>query len=233
MKSLLLIIILKVVLAVTIVTLVFTGYNVISEENIFNSEHFNEYSNAFSSVIEYEVVKSFDSDIPKNITRTIINGQNGLEYSNGQGEVQTLKPVINEEVVIGTGKEGNYTGIMTGYGPDCSTCDGRGYTACKTTDLGWYNIITHGTHYNDSEYGSVRVLAADLSEFPCGTIVEVDSTNAGKFLGIVLDTGYDMRKHFGMGIIHFDVAFKTEEDPQLPYMTNMNSVNYNVQRWGF
>ena len=127
-----------------------------------------------------------------------------------------------------------YKGIMTGYGPDCTTCNGLGYVACNTKDKKPYNIITDGIYYNDEEYGEVRVLAAALAEFPCGTIVEVDSSNLGKFMGIVMDTGYDMRRFYSMGIYHFDVAYDTEEDYMVPYTTNMTGeVVYSVQRWGW
>ncbi len=205
------------------------GYNTIIKDQ--NVSH--ENSTVISSVINYETVYNYQANIPSNITKVVVPGVDGISFIDNMGNTSVLKAPVSEEVLVGTGEIGQYTGIMTGYGPDCSTCDGRGYTACNTSNLGWYNIIEHGVYYDDAQFGEARVLAAALSEFPCGTIIEVVSSNAGTFTGIVLDTGYDMRKNLEKGIIHFDVAYLTEEDPELPKITNMNSVNYNVQRWGW
>lgn len=185
-------------------------------------------------VVEYETIEVYDESIPNNITKVAVKGQDGLFYIDKDGVATTIDEVVNEQVVVGTGKYGIYNGIMTGYGPDCVTCDGRGYVACNTKDKKSFNLITDGIYYDDEEYGEVRVLAAALKEFPCGTIVEVDSSNLGKFMGIVMDTGYDMRRFYKMGIYHFDVAYTTEEDRMVPYTTNMTGeVIYSVQRWGW
>ena len=77
-------------------------------------------------------------------------------------------------------------------------------------------------------------LAAALSKFPCGTIVKIENSRIGDFMGIVLDTGYDMRKHYSQGIYHFDVAYSTEKDEKVSKTTDMSGkVVYNVQRWGW
>lgn len=187
-----------------------------------------------TEIIPYETNVTYNSSIPSNITRTVTEGSNGLKFMSNDGTEVILQEVVNEEIEVGTGAYGVYKGIMTGYGPDCATCDGLGYVACSTKDKKSYNIITDGIYYNDEEYGEVRVLAAALAEFPCGTIVEVDSSNLGKFMGIVMDTGYDMRRFYSMGIYHFDVAYDTEEDYMVPYTTNMTGeVVYSVQRWGW
>lgn len=199
-----------------------------------NSDFYNKNSAAITQVVEYDTVELYDESIPNNITKVVVEGQDGLFYINQDGGATTLKEVVNEEIVVGTGKYGVYKGIMTGYGPDCVTCDGLGYVACRTENKKDFNIITDGIYYNDDEYGKVRVLAAALAEFPCGTIVEVDSSNLGKFMGIVMDTGYDMRRFYNMGIYHFDVAYDTEENYMVPYTTNMTGeVVYSVQRWGW
>ncbi len=189
--------------------------------------------NITSTVVKYEIVKTYDSSIPSNITKVITEGKDGIVYYANDEEI-VLEEVINEEVVVGTGKYGIYTGVMTGYGPDCKTCSGRGYVACKTEDKKNFNLIKDGIYYNDDEYGEVRVLAAALTEFPCGTIVEVNSSNLGDFTGIVMDTGYTMREQLKKGVYHFDVAFKTEEDENVRKATNMKgNVIYSVQRWGW
>ena len=199
-----------------------------------NNDGFNKNAASLAQVVKYDTVKIYDESIPNNIIKTVVEGQDGLYYINQDGGATTVNEVVNEQIIVGTGKYGVYKGIMTGYGPDCVTCDGLGYVACSTKDKKDFNIITDGIYYKDEEFGEVRVLAAALAEFPCGTIVEVDSSNLGKFMGIVMDTGYDMRKFYKMGIYHFDVAYDTEENYMVPYTTNMTGeVVYSVQRWGW
>jgi len=194
----------------------------------------NKKAAALMQIVKYDTKKVYDESIPNNITKVTVKGEDGLQYLNQDGSVNVVKEVVDEEVTVGTGKYGVYKGIMTGYGPDCVTCDGLGYVACSTREKKSFNLITDGIYYDDEEFGSVRVLAAAFAEFPCGTIVEVDSPNLGKFMGIVLDTGYDMRRFYKLGIYHFDVAYTTEEDYMVPYTTNMTGeVIYNVQRWGW
>jgi len=62
-----------------------------------------------------------------------------------------LEPVIHEEIQVGTGAYGVFNGIMTGYGPDCDTCDGKGYVACQTIDKKSFNLIDDGIYYEDAE----------------------------------------------------------------------------------
>ena len=209
------------------------GFTLEEETTEISNSNINKNVNIVSTVIEYETIKTFDSSIPRNITKVITEGKDGVVYYNENGIV-ILEEVVDEEVIIGTGKNGEYTGIMTGYGPDCSTCSGRGYVACRTEDKKNFNLIDDGIYYNDDEYGEVRVLAAALSEFPCGTIVEIKNSNLGDFTGIVMDTGYDMRKHLEEGIYHFDVAYETEKNEEVKKVTNMSGeVIYSVQRWGW
>lgn len=187
-----------------------------------------------TNVLEYETEKIYNKKIPKNITNTITEGKNGISFIDDSGNEIIIEDVVNEVIEVGTGAYGIYKGIMTGYGPDCKTCSGRGYVACKTVDKKSFNLINDGIYYNDSSFGEVRVLAAALSKFPCGTIVKVENSKIGDFIGIVLDTGYDMRKHYSEGIYHFDVAYTTEEDEKVAKTTDMSgNVIYSVQRWGW
>ncbi len=207
----------------------------IEEKNLeVNNDTVNKNVNVVSNIIEFETIKSYDSSIPSNITKTIKEGKNGVTYQNENNETIVLEEVVNEELLIGTGKNGSYQGVITGYGPDCSTCSGRGYVSCKTEDKKNFNLIDDGVYYNDDEYGEVRVLAASLQEFPCGTIVEVKSSNLGDFTGIVMDTGYTMREQLKKGVYHFDVAYQTEKDEEVKKATNMSGdVSFEIQRWGW
>lgn len=209
------------------------GFTLEEETTEISNSNINKNVNINSTVIEHETIETFDSSIPSNITKVITEGKDGVIYYNDDGAI-VLEEVVDEEVIIGTGKNGEYTGVMTGYGPDCSTCSGRGYVSCKTEDKKNFNLINDGVYYNDDEYGEVRVLAAALSEFPCGTIVEVKSSNLGDFTGIVMDTGYTMREQLKNGVYHFDVAYETEKNEEIKKATNMSGeVIYSVQRWGW
>lgn len=187
-----------------------------------------------TEIIEYDTIKKYDSSLPSNIKNVLQEGTDGLVFKNTDNEEITLEEVVNEEIQIGTGDYGFYNGVITGYGPDCYTCSGEGYVACRTREKKNFNLLSDGIYYNDTEYGKVRVLAAALSKFPCGTIVKVNSRTLGEFTGIVLDTGYDMRKHLEMGIYHFDVAYMTEKEEMVAKTTDMSGkVEYSVQRWGW
>ena len=74
--------------------------------------------------------------------------------------------------------------------------------------------------------------AAALDKFPCGTIVKVEGSNLGTFNAIVLDTGSAMRSAWRNGIIHMDLAFKSEKDPSI-YLATGSNIKYSVQRWGY
>ncbi len=199
-------------------------------DNDLNSKN----ASSFVQVDEYKTIEIFDKSIPSNITKVVVEGQDGLSFIDKNGNKSVIKEVVDEQKVIGTGKYGIYHGNMTGYGPDCDSCDGRGYVACDTRDHKSFNILRDGVYYTDTEYGKARVLAAAFAEFPCGTVIEVDSPNLGKFLGIVMDTGSMMRRYWNKGIALFDVAYMTEDDPMVPYTTCMKGkVTYSVQRWGW
>ena len=83
-----------------------------------------------------------------------------------------------------------------------------------------------------SAYGSVRIVAADLSKFPCGTIVTVDHPSLGTFNAVVLDTGGSMKRAWQNGLVWMDLAFTTESDPGI-YSTTSSNTTYTVQRWGW
>lgn len=210
------------------------GFNIDEKTVEVSNTNIDKNVNVISTVVEHKTIKNYDSSIPSNITKVITEGKDGIVYYNESGEAIILEEVVDEEVIIGTGKNGEYTGVMTGYGPDCKTCSGRGYVSCRTEDKKSFNLINDGIYYNDDEYGEVRVLAAALSEFPCGTIIEVKNSNLGDFTGVVMDTGYTMREQLKSGIYHFDVAYETEKNEEIKKATDMSGdVIYSVQRWGW
>ena len=101
-------------------------------------------------------------------------------------------------------------GNLTGYGPDCKGCSG-----ITSTGHNLYDSI----YYDDNEYGSVRILAAD-GVFPFYSIFRVSGISGmDPFIAIVLDRGSTVgiencRSPLGC-LTMFDLAFATESDPNI------------------
>ena len=73
-----------------------------------------------------------------------------------------------------------YVGYLTGYVADCPLCGG-------TLGCTGQNVLDRTTTYNDSDYGTVRILASSTS-LECGSIVRYE-LNGEKVTAIVLDRG--------------------------------------------
>ena len=221
----------SLLISILTITGILTSGNLISEKK-FEVKNLNQTKNsiAFTKVIEYDTVETYNNKIPTGVTITRKKGHTGLAYVDENNNETIIESPKNAEIEIGTGDEANYVGKMTGYGADCVGCTGT--LACKTKNGSYHNLIKDGTTYNDEEYGNVKIIAAALEKFPCGTIIKVDNPNLGTFNAIVLDTGGAMKSAWNNGIIHIDLAYLTETDPALHLSTSSN-VKYSVQRWGF
>ena len=175
----------------------------------------------------------YNDQIPKTADPIIIEeGINGLDLTYDGLNYVHLSDVKNEVLQVGTGLEGNYQGKLTGYGPDCPGCSLVGNVACRTKEGVNHSLITDGLYYNDLVYGSVRILAADNSLFPCGTIVKVNNGILNEFTGIVLDSGSAMRNAWKEGIVWMDLAFSSQPEALTGGATSSNT-SFEVQRWGF
>ena len=208
-----------------------TSFN-LNQENIqiYNQDNIKS-TNINNKIIKYDVIKKYNFKLPYGEEKIITEGQNGIQVLDSNNNYITLQEKIDKVVEIGLGKNGSYNGILTSYGPDCASCDGRGYVSCPKKDGTWFSLINDGIYYNDSEYGDVRVVAADQREFPCGTVLEISNSYLNEpIYGIVLDTGYSMKKAYNNGIIHIALAFKSEKEININ--TN-NDTNFNVKRWGW
>jgi 3D (Asp-Asp-Asp) domain-containing protein len=213
-----------------------------------NYEVINNMANKSSNltvnieVLNYSTKYVYNNDLEVGNQNISVTGEEGYKiYDSNTGLVTLEKNPVDEVIEIGTKQivyndvTNNdeilevYTGISTAYGPDCYGC--TGYVACPTKSGTTYNLITNGIYYNDDDYGYVRVLAADNSKFPCGTIIKVESSGYDVVLGVVLDTGQSMRDAWSIGNIHIDIAFETESSA-LTYATNSNT-NYTILRWGW
>ena len=175
----------------------------------------------------------YASNMPKTAQPVVISeGINGLDYTYDGLNYVHLSDKKNEVVQVGTGKEGNYTGKLTGYGPDCPGCSAVGNVACRTKVGTNHSLINDGLYYNDDIYGSVRILAADNTAFPCGTIVKVNNGTLKEFFGIVLDSGSAMRNAWKEGVVWMDLAFTTQKEARTGGATSSNT-KFEVQRWGW
>lgn len=203
----------------------------IHEETInISNNTINKSSTIISNVIEHETVIKYNSKLPSDKTNVIVEGKNGLSYTEN-GVEKVLRNSVDEVIEVGTGRSGEYSGNTTGYGSDCPGCSG--IAACKTREGEYFNIKTDGVYYDDIQFGSVRVVAAAHDVFSCGTVIEVDNGNQEPFLAIVLDTGSDMRKNWNQyNLVHIDIAYETQEDKTV-YLATSKNAEFSVQRWGW
>mgnify|MGYP002526399646 CR=1 FL=1 len=225
---------LKAILVILLIAGMFSSGSLISEKKV-ELKNLNQTKNqkALTKAIEYETVKTYNEKLPKGTVVTKEEGHNGLAYIDETGEnLEIIESPKNAEIEIGTGERADYVGKLTGYGADCKGCSVYGTLACKTKEGTYHSLTKDGEYYNDEKYGKVRILAAALDKFPCGTIIKVENTNLGTFEAIVLDTGSAMKSDWNKGIVHMDLAFKTENDPAVNLATGSN-IKYSVQRWGY
>ena len=127
-----------------------------------------------------------------------------------------------------------FTGTVTAYGPDCVGWIGitaSGYKVAEKVD-GVFKTIT--ITYDDSEFGTLRILAAANSKFPIGTVVRISGSNIdGYITGIVLDTGSAMRNEWKKGNVLMDLLFESEYNEECPMFGRKRNVTFEVLRYGF
>ena len=127
--------------------------------------------------------------------------------------VSNVTPLTEEREVLQT-----VVGNLTGYGPDCVGCGGKTSTGFN---------LNESIYYEDSEFGTVRILAADPT-FPFYSIFRISGVpGMDSFIGIVLDRGGNVG--FGRGTL-FDLAFESESSPNLIPLTR--NVTFELLRSG-
>lgn len=219
---------LSIVLIITIIT-----FNILNTGSVL----YNPTSNKTATITNEVEAYGTDYVYAENMSSTaepvtLVEGINGLEYTYDGLNYTHISDVTNEVVQIGTGKEGLYTGKLTGYGPDCPGCSAVGNVSCKTRDGSNHSLINDGIYYTDSIYGSIRILAADNTAFPCGTIVKVNNGKLDEFYAIVLDSGSSMRNAWAEGVVWMDLAFSSQNAAASGNATSSNTT-FSVQRWGW
>ena len=130
--------------------------------------------------------------------------------------VEETVPQVQETQPVSSGLEVQ-TGAISSYGPDCVGCSG-------TLASGFY-AGNGNIYYQDSTYGSVRIVAGDRS-YPFGTIVKVSGTPLGDFNAIVLDRGGGIG--FGKRFL-FDLLFSSEAEGFGSYW----NITFTILRYGY
>ena len=172
----------------------------------------NMTATIMNEVNAYDTEYVYNASIPSTADPlTLVEGVNGLNYTYDGINYVHINEKVNEVVQVGTGAQGLSNGKITGYGPDCPGCSAVGNVSCRTREGVNHSLTTNGVYYNDIAFGSLRILAADHSLFPCGTVVKVNNGVLNEFYGIVLDTGYAMRNAWGQGTVWMDLAFSSQE----------------------
>ena len=185
-----------------------------------------------NEVTPYETKYIYDSTLASDADQVVLSeGQNGLVYTYDGINYKTVSEAKDRVVKVGTGKSATYNGKLTSYGADCKGCSKTGNVSCITREGKKHSLINDGIYYNDTTYGSVRILAADNSGFPCGTIVKIDNGKE-EFAAIVLDTGASMKTAWNNGTVWLDLAFAKESDAKEAGMSSDNA-KFVVQRWGW
>ena len=114
-----------------------------------------------------------------------------------------------------------FNGTLTGYGPDCPGCSGIVY--CRPNP----NVLNGEIYFNDTDYGKLRILAADYS-IPCGSIIKISNfkfVDGNEFYGIVLDRGSAI-----VGLT-MDLLYPSEKDTAV--IGRQRDINFKIERWGW
>lgn len=206
------------------------GGSIYEKTTTISNNTINKSTTVVSNIVEYKTITKYNSKLPSNKTNILVEGRDGLSYLES-GNEKVIRAAVDEVVEVGTGRNGEYNGHTTGYGPDCIGCSGN--VACKTREGTTFNLNTNGVYYDDIQFGSVRVVAADVRIFPCGTVIEIDNGNQETFLAIVMDTGSGIRSNWDMyRLVHIDIAYETQQDKSI-YNATSKDADFSVQRWGW
>jgi 3D (Asp-Asp-Asp) domain-containing protein len=140
------------------------------------------------------------------------------------GVSSTLHSSIPEDL-IGPKVITTFSGVLTGYGPDCKGCGGTVYGG---KNGGRLDVRNGNIYYQDDTYGEVRIVAADR-KYSYGTIVRITAPNVSKtpILAIVLDRG---NANIVKGNL-FDLLFESETKTN--NIGKQRDVKYEILRYGF
>ena len=134
----------------------------------------------------------------------------------GKDEEIEYEAPKDEEVYIPSITVGStFTGTMSGYGSDIGDLTASEYN------------ISNTIYYEDSTYGTLRILASDRC-IPFGTVIEVSNSKVGNFKAIVLDRGGNI----GFDRLYdFDLLFETSKEA-INYGSSLNAT-FKILRVGY
>ena len=132
--------------------------------NLFN---YSETNIKDFKILDYETEYVFAENYAEDEEFIISKGEKGYSYIENDQEV--TKEPVKEVVKKGTRTNNDFSGTLTGYGPDCKGCSKIGTVACSTKDNKNWSLINDGIIYEDEDYGSVNIVASDhlLFSGPC------------------------------------------------------------------
>ncbi len=109
-------------------------------------------------------------------------------------------------------------GSLTGYAADCPLCNG--HLGCTGQDVRDKTVT-----YNDSDYGTLRIVAASQYNLACGSVVKIDYSMDGEdeIYAIVLDRG--------VGGTALDLLVESESYAYK--YVGRRDVTYDVLRYGW
>lgn len=173
--------------------------------------------------IFFLAVMVIDGNKKINIVTSNVNNVKSIQSSRIIHEIDGVKKVNNTNDIKKYGKNYKieFTGTLTGYGPDCPGCIGMVY--CSPNP----NVLNGNIYYNDKEYGKLRILAADYS-IPCGSIIKIKNfsfISGNEFYGIVLDRGSAI-----VGLT-MDLLYPSEDDTII--IGRQKNINFTIERWGW
>ncbi len=149
----------------------------------------------------------------------IVNKYNSLKEEKKQKEI-TVFPSFSEAIMVASTTPVAFMGKLTAYGPDCVGCSGN--SACPPRQ----NFKKGNIYFNDQDYGTVRVVAADR-RVPCGSIVRITGVNiySESFLAVVMDRGGAIKEN------HLDLLFTSQNNLE-GFRTN-NNIKFEIIRYGW
>lgn len=214
--------------------------NVKSGSVVVNNDNFNKMAD--KTLFLFNSLENKSEDVNSNVVVELTSADVDIDMEDSSIEDEIQDDIVEEkkEEVVVTPLEPDYnsipaietfTGSLTGYGPDCVGCGGKTSTGF---DL-WETV-----YYEDEEYGTIRIVAAD-KYFPFYSIIRISNVpNMEPFIAIVLDRGGDVGwyRNSETGNIMFDsqkgtlfdLAFATEKDPNI--LGKTNNVKFEVLRSG-
>ncbi len=163
-------------------------------------------------VVEEEpIVEAVQEEIKEEPKEEVVVGKDEIIEDNKPIDSKPNEDICIPSIAVGS----TFTGTMSGYGADIGNYTASGY------------YIGDSIYYPDSTYGNIRILAGD-GDIPFGTVIEVSNSNAGSFIGIVLDTG----RNIGFDRLYdFDLLFETSREA-LNYGVSKN-VTFKILRVGY